>query len=63
MPEKLCLSVHQLAEQLGVSHPIAYEIVKRNDFPSITIGRRIIIPYSGLEKWLAEQSVSGRLDL
>lgn len=56
MEDKLCISVAEFATQLGVSKPIAYEIVKRQNFPSITIGRRIIIPTEQLQHWLSENA-------
>ena len=46
------LNVKQLAEYLGIGTNVAYQLVHRNDFPSIRIGKRIIIPKSQLEEWL-----------
>ncbi|MGM9617494.1 helix-turn-helix domain-containing protein [Butyricicoccus sp.] len=54
--DKLCYSVPELAKVLGISRPKAYELVKRDDFPSITVGKRIIIPASALERWLDENA-------
>lgn len=54
--DKLCYSVPELAKVLGISRPKAYELVKRDGFPSITVGRRIIIPTRALERWLDEMS-------
>ena len=57
IPEsKLCLSVAEVARQLGISRPKAYELVRREDFPKIYIDRRVIVPISGLQTWLEEQS-------
>jgi excisionase family DNA binding protein len=53
--DKLCISISELAKNLGVSRPVAYQIARRQDFPSITVGRRILVPLDGLEKWLAEK--------
>ena len=51
--EKLTLSVDELAKELGISKPIAYELIKREGFPSIRISeRRIIIPVDALRSWL-----------
>ena len=55
-PTKLTLSVTEMAEALGISRPIAYELVKRKDFPAIQIGRRVVIPKSELNRWLSEQT-------
>ena len=51
--EKLTLSVEELAKELGISKPIAYELIKRDGFPSIRVSeRRIIIPVEALRAWL-----------
>lgn len=51
--EKLTLSVDELAQELGISKPIAYELIKREGFPSIRVSeRRIIIPVDALRSWL-----------
>lgn len=56
--KRLCMNVHEVAEELGVSEPTAYEIVNRQDFPSIKHGKRIIVPREAFEKWLMD-TVSG----
>lgn len=56
MTEKLTINVSEMAEQLGISKPKAYELVKRDSFPSIFLGKRIIIPIDGLKKWLMDNS-------
>lgn len=53
---KMGLSVQDMADQLGISRPIAYQIVGRSDFPKVRIGRRIIIPRHGLEDWLRREA-------
>ena len=52
----LCYKVDDLCGLLGVSRPVAYSLANRADFPVVRIGRRLIIPRSGLEKWLEKQS-------
>ena len=42
--EKATMSVQELASQLGISLPKAYELVKRPGFPVLRIGTRILIP-------------------
>ena len=46
------ISVRELARQLGISLPKAYELAKREDFPSIRIGNRILIPVDAFHEWL-----------
>ena len=50
------LSVMQTASALGISRAGAYALVKRRDFPSITIGNRILVPKEGLIQWIREQT-------
>ena len=55
--EKLTISVDELAEQLGISRPLAYELTRREGFPAVRLGeRRIVIPLDGLKRWLDLQS-------
>lgn len=56
--EKKTLNVKELAQQLGISLPTAYDLCKREDFPHINIGKRVIIPVSAFEEWLVNSSTS-----
>ena len=56
MKDKLTISVSELAVQLGISKPKAYALAKSNGFPSINIGKRIVIPTEQLSEWLKENS-------
>ena len=42
--EKTTMSVKELAAQMGISLPKAYELVKTPGFPTIRVGTRILIP-------------------
>ena len=48
------LTVVQLAEVLGISRTGAYELVRRNDFPALKIGKRIVIPKEALARWVSD---------
>ena len=52
---KTCLNVEQVGAELGISRPKAYELVHRDDFPKIVLGRRIIVPREAFEAWLGDQ--------
>ena len=54
--ERRILTVPELAEHLRVSRPKAYELVAREDFPSIRIGKRIVVPEDSYYRWLDEQA-------
>ena len=52
------MSVQELARQMGISLPKAYELVKEPGFPTIRIGTRILIPVEGFQNWLRTKSTS-----
>ena len=57
--EKLTLSVPEAAQIVGVSQSKMYEIVKIKGFPTIHIGRRLLVSAKGLERWIEEQAENG----
>ena len=52
MTEKLTLSVEEAGKLLGVSRQIAYQLSRRTDFPTLHIGRRVLVPRKQLEAWM-----------
>ena len=40
----LMLNMKQLSDLLGISDASAYELVQEEDFPSLRIGKRIVVP-------------------
>ena len=40
----LMLNMKQLSDLLGISDASAYELVQEADFPSLRIGKRIVVP-------------------
>ena len=52
--EKQTISVQELASQLVISVPKAYELTKPPGFSSIRIGTRIIIPIEEFKRWLKD---------
>ena len=55
MNEKLTLSVEEAGKLLGVSRQIAYQLSRRADFPTLHIGRRVLVPRKQLEAWMDRQ--------
>lgn len=53
---KLAYSVKEAAKAIGVSEDVMYELVHREDFPKINLGRRIIIPAQLLIAWLQTEA-------
>lgn len=54
--EKLTITVEEMANVVGVSRPKAYELIHKEGFPAVRIGRRVVIPIDGLKRWLEEQA-------
>jgi excisionase family DNA binding protein len=51
------LTVSEAAELLGVSQAFAYELVARGELPAVRLGRRIMIPWVGIQR-IIENSVA-----
>ena len=54
--QKMALNVQEVSQMLGVGTNAAYDLFKREDFPSIRVGKRIVVPVEGLQEWLRTQS-------
>ena len=52
----LMLTVQDVADVLGIGLAHAYEVAHRQDFPTITLGSRIIVPRDKFMAWIDEQS-------
>lgn len=53
---KLVLNVDEVAAILGVGRTAVYELVHREGFPVIRVGKRYLIPYARFIMWLNGQS-------
>ncbi len=51
----MTMTVDEMAAELNVSRPTAYELVKQEDFPAFHIGQRILVNRAGLQHWIDEQ--------
>jgi len=52
--KRLCITVPEAAEKLGISRNFAYELVKQGQLPVIRFGKRLLIPRVALAKRLEE---------
>jgi len=52
------LSVEEAAQALGISRGSAYEAARRGDFPTIRIGRRLLVPTAALRRLLGVDEVA-----
>jgi len=57
--ERLALSVEEAAESVSIGRTIAWQLVRRGEWPTVRVGRRIIISVHDLERWLATQKEEG----
>ena len=48
------LSIPEMQKALGISRSTAYTLIKRTDFPSARVGKRIVIPETDLQEWLSK---------
>lgn len=56
--EKLTVTVAEAAKLIGIDKHAVYCLCKTDDFPSITIGRRVLIPYTSLVNWLEQKATA-----
>ena len=54
--EKVALNITEVAEVLGVSRPLVYRLLHREDFPSFKVGNRTLVSRAALEQWVINQS-------
>ncbi len=52
----LMLTVQDVSHVLGIGLAHAYEVAHRKDFPTITLGSRIIVPRDRFMAWIDEQT-------
>ena len=48
-------TVKELSELLEIGLPLAYNLVRRKDFPSIKLGREYRVLAEGLSDWMEKQ--------
>ena len=54
----LMLSVHDVAEVLGISKSSAYVLAKEKGFPTLKIGARVVVPRDRFIEWINKQAVA-----
>ena len=58
----MMMTVEEMGKELGISRATAYELSQRPDFPSFSIGRRVLVSRDGLLKWIEKQYSSKNPD-
>jgi len=51
--------VKQLVDLMGVSDSTIYELIQETDFPSLRLGKRIVVPKEELRKWISANTKGG----
>ena len=54
-PPRMVMTVEEMRKELGISRATAYELTQQPDFPSFSIGRRVLVSCDGLLKWIEKQ--------
>ena len=55
----LFLNVNDLSKAIGIAPSSCYELMHEKDFPSIRIGKRLVVPREKFIEWVDEQSKGG----
>lgn len=51
----LNIEVEELAAAMRISRAKAYELVHQDGFPTVRLGKRILVPRDDFENWLKNQ--------
>jgi len=54
----ITLSANQVAQVLGISRANAYTLMHSKGFPTIQIGKRMVVPKNKLIEWMEKQTTS-----
>lgn len=57
--EKAVYNVAEAAEALGVSRSTIYQLIHREDFPTLKIANRRLISREGLREWVRKNTQGG----
>ena len=52
--DNLTLTVRELATALNIGKNAAYDLTKREGFPALRFGTRIVVPIEPLKEWLRQ---------
>ena len=51
--EPLAYTVPDVGRRLGISRSTAYDAARRGEIPTISVGRRLLVPRAALERMLS----------
>lgn len=52
-PTRATLTIDEAAKVLGIGRTAAYDAARRNEIPTIKIGRRLLVPRAALDRLLS----------
>ena len=52
--DKLCISIEEARQMLGIGRNLMLELIKTDGFPCIRFKRKIIIDKQKLKEWITE---------
>ena len=55
----LFLNVNDLSSAIGIAPSSCYELMHEKGFPSIRIGKRLVVPRDKFIEWVEKHSVGG----
>lgn len=55
------LNANQLAAALGISRAGAYQLLNMGTFPTLRIGKRLLVPKDKLIKWIEQNTGGGHV--
>ena len=55
--DKLCLNAAEVSEKTDLSLSMVRKLTRIGMIPHIRVGRRILYPVSGIEDWLAQNTI------
>ncbi len=56
----LFLNAESIAKLLGIGKASAYELMNEKDFPTVRIGKRMIVPKDQFLNWVNEHTQGGK---
>ena len=57
------LSAEQLAQTLGISRAGAYQLLHSEGFPTLRIGKRMLVPRDKLAEWIEKNTAQQEFSL
>lgn len=58
MESRIVMTADEVRQALGIGRRQVYDLLNRSDFPSIRLGRKILVPRDAFLRWLDNQAGS-----